>query len=75
MPALAHACRYLAAGRALLLLTPGEAPGMTAALAAAKIPVKPIKINPAKQQPIGPALQALLSKSTQLKVRQPSLRA
>lgn len=61
-------CRYMSAGRALLLLSPREAPGMKAQLEAARIPVKPIKINPAKQQAIGPALQALLSKSSQLKV-------
>ncbi len=60
--------RYTSAGRALLLLTPREAEGMRGALSEAKIPVKTIKINPAKQQPIGPALQALLSKNTQLKV-------
>ncbi|KAJ9516034.1 hypothetical protein QJQ45_024447 [Haematococcus lacustris] len=59
--------RYLAAGRALLLLTPSEAPGMQAALAAAKIPIKTIRVNPAAQQCIGPALAALLSKSVELK--------
>jgi hypothetical protein len=60
--------RYMSAGRALLMLTPVEAQGMLAAMAAAKIPYKPLKINPAKQQAIGPALQALLSKNAQLKV-------
>lgn len=34
----------------------------------AKVPVKTIKINPSKTQPITPALQALLSKNQALKV-------
>lgn len=42
---------------------------MLGALEAAKIPIKQIKPNPSKQQPVGPALQALLSKSVELKVR------
>lgn len=37
-----------------------------------KIPIKPLKINPNKTQPIGPALQALLSKSNELKVWPPT---
>jgi len=32
------------------------------------VPIRQIKINPAKQQPISPALEALLSKSVELKV-------
>jgi ATP-dependent RNA helicase DDX10/DBP4 len=58
----------MSSGRALLLLTPSESEGMTAALAAAKIPYKQLKINPSKQQTISPALQSLLSKNVQLKV-------
>lgn len=50
-----------------MLLTAREAQGLVPQLAAAKIPIKLIKINPAKQTPIGPALQALLSKSVELK--------
>jgi hypothetical protein len=41
---------------------------MLAALSAGKVPVKPIRINPAAQQSISPALQALLSRSVELKV-------
>lgn len=37
-------------------------------LEAAKVPVKAIKMNPQKQQPITGALQALLSKDPALKV-------
>ncbi|GFH25696.1 RNA helicase [Haematococcus lacustris] len=47
--------------------TASEAPGMQAALAAAKIPIKTIRVNPSAQQCIGPALAALLSKSVELK--------
>jgi hypothetical protein len=49
--------RYLAAGRALLLLAPCEKEGMLAALEEAKVPIKVIRHNPAKMQPVGPALQ------------------
>ena len=59
--------RYMASGHALLLLTPSEAPAMTQQLAQAKVPVKQLRHNPARVQPVGPALQALLSKSTELK--------
>ena len=41
---------------------------MLKALGAAKVPVKGIKMNPHKQQPITGALQALLSKDSALKV-------
>lgn len=34
----------------------------------AKVPVKQLKHNPAKVQPVTPALQALLSKDAELKV-------
>jgi hypothetical protein len=50
------------------MLTPGEAPGMRAALEAAAIPTKPLRMNPAKTQAVGPALQALCSKDAELKV-------
>ncbi|KAL3143488.1 hypothetical protein ABBQ38_002294 [Trebouxia sp. C0009 RCD-2024] len=59
--------RYVAEGRALLLLVPSEQEGMLKALAAAKVPVKAIKMNPSKQQAITGALQALLSKDSALK--------
>lgn len=59
--------RYMAAGRALLLLLPSEAAAMLAQLAAAKIPLTTMRPNPAKQQAVSGALQALLSKDPQLK--------
>ncbi|GBF94447.1 ATP-dependent RNA helicase [Raphidocelis subcapitata] len=59
--------RYLATGRALMLLTPAEKEGMVAALEEAKVPIKLLRHNPAKMQPVGPALQALLSKDQELK--------
>lgn len=40
---------------------------MVKRLEEAKVPVKPIKMNPAKRQQVTPALQALLSKSLELK--------
>jgi hypothetical protein len=58
-----------AGGRALLMLTPGEAAGMRAALEGAAIPTKPLRMNPGRTQAIGPALQALCSKDAELKVR------
>ncbi|DBB17176.1 TPA: hypothetical protein ACH3X3_014243 [Trebouxia sp. C0006] len=59
--------RYIAEGRALLLLLPSEQEAMLKALEVAKVPVKVIKMNPHKQQPITGALQALLSKDSALK--------
>ena len=41
---------------------------MLAALEAAKVPLKAIRANPAKTQAVTPALQALVSKSSELKV-------
>ncbi|GIL64765.1 hypothetical protein Vafri_18644 [Volvox africanus] len=59
--------RYLSSGRALLLLLPSEREAMLAALADAKVPLNQIRPNPAKQQAVTPALQALLSKDQELK--------
>lgn len=60
--------RYTSSGRALLLLTPSEHEGgFIDELLMAKVPIKLTKINPKKAQPIGPALQALLSKNVELK--------
>lgn len=42
---------------------------LTLQLEEAKVPVKQLKHNPAKVQPVTPALQALLSKDQELKVR------
>lgn len=56
----------------MLLLVPSEQEAMLKGLAAAKVPVKTIKMNPSKQQPITGALQALLSKDSALKVSQQS---
>ena len=51
----------------MLLLTPSER-AFLEQLEAAKVPVKSIKINPSKTQPLTPALQALLSKHLDMKV-------
>lgn len=59
--------RYVRSGRALLLLTPGEAPGMSAALAAAGVPITEARLNPGKAAPVSPSLAALLSKDADLK--------
>ncbi|PSC73011.1 DEAD-box ATP-dependent RNA helicase 32 [Micractinium conductrix] len=59
--------RYVSAGKGLLLLLPSEREGMLAQLEEAKVPVKQLKHNPAKVQPVTPALQALLSKDAELK--------
>ena len=58
---------HCAAGRGLLLLTPSEQ-AFLEQLQDAKVPIKSIKVNPGKTQPITPALQALLSKNQALKV-------
>ena len=51
------------------MLLPSEAEGMKAALAAAKIPLRPTKVNAARASAqLTPALQALLSKTLELKV-------
>jgi hypothetical protein len=50
-----------------MLLAPSER-AFVDQLAEAKVPIKCIKINPNKTQPITPALQAILSKSQDLKV-------
>ena len=55
-------------GRSLLFLLPGERGPMLGQLEAAKVPLKPLKVNPGRSQPVGPALQALLSKNAELKV-------
>ena len=51
----------------MLLLTPSER-AFLEQLEAAKVPVKSIKINSSKTQPLTPALQALLTKHLDLKV-------
>ena len=42
---------------------------MLAALAAARVPIRQIRLNPGRAQPVTPALQALLSKHGELKAR------
>ena len=59
--------RYTASGKSLLFLLPSEKEGMLGALHDAKVPTRQLKQNPAKIQPVSPALQALLSKDTALK--------
>ena len=57
-------------GRGLLVLLPSEKEAMVKLLTEAKIPIQATKINPSKTgQSLAPALQALLSKSPELKVR------
>ena len=50
------------------MLLPNEKEAMLQQLEDAKVPLKPLKINPNKTQPVSPALQALLSKNNDLKV-------
>lgn len=59
--------RYVSVGKSLLMIVPSEEKGMMAALESAGVPVKQIRMNPDKQQKIGPALQALCSKDAELK--------
>ena len=59
--------RYTAAGKGLLMLTPGESHFMKE-LEVAKVPLKPIKLNPKKQSSrIQSSMQGLLSKDSDLK--------
>ncbi|CAK9236175.1 unnamed protein product [Sphagnum troendelagicum] len=58
--------RYTATGRSLMFLLPSEQ-SMLAALEAMKIPIKLIKANQAKMQPVSGALAGLLSKDPDLK--------
>jgi hypothetical protein len=58
-----------AEGKSLLVLLPSERDAMLQRLRDAKVPVKQIKVNPGRAAPVGPALQALLSKDVQLKAR------
>ncbi len=51
------------------MLLPSEKEAMLNQLRDAKVPLKPLKINPSRSQPVSPALQALLSKNNELKVR------
>lgn len=59
--------RYTSAGRSLLLLVPSEREAMLEILKEGKIELKSLKHNPTKVQPVTPALQALLSKDSELK--------
>ncbi|EFN51307.1 hypothetical protein CHLNCDRAFT_28229, partial [Chlorella variabilis] len=71
VPAYIHrvgrTARYMSSGKGLLLLVPSEKEGMLAQLEEAKVPMKQLKHNPSKVQPVAPALQALLSKDGELK--------
>ena len=58
--------RYTAEGKGLLLLTPSES-AFAKELAAAKIPLKTMKLNQAKNQKITSSIQGLLGKDTELK--------
>ena len=59
-----------AGGKSLLMLLPSEKEAMLKQLEDAKVPLKPLKINPNRTQPVSPALQALLSKNNDLKACQ-----
>ncbi|KAL4857390.1 putative ATP-dependent RNA helicase DDX10 [Chlorella vulgaris] len=59
--------RYVSSGKGLVLLLPSERDAMLVQLEEAKVPMKQLKHNPAKVQPVTPALQALLSKDAELK--------
>ena len=50
-----------------MMLLPSEKEAMLKQLEGAKVPLKPLKINPKMTQPVSPALQALLSKNNELK--------
>ena len=58
-----------AEGKALMFLLPSEQEAMLRSLAARRIPINGIKANPSKTQEITGSLQALLSKTPELKVR------
>ena len=58
-----------AEGKALMFLLPSEQEAMLKRLAAKNIPINGIKANPSKTQEITGSLQALLSKTPELKVR------
>ena len=58
---------WSAGGKSLLMLLPSEREAMLKQLEGAKVPLKPLKINPNMTQPVSPALQALLSKNSDLK--------
>ena len=58
--------RYTAEGKGLLLLTPSES-AFAKELAAAKVPLKTMKLNQAKNQKITSSIQGLLGKDTELK--------
>ena len=64
---------FAAGGKSLLMLLPTEKEAMLKQLEDAKVPLKPLKINPSKTQPVSPALQALLSKNNDLKASHVSL--
>jgi len=59
--------RFRAKGSAMLLLTPSEAPAMVPKLAAAKIPVKQVHINPSAALSITGKIAAEVAADVQLK--------
>ena len=58
--------RYTAEGKGLLLLTPSEAK-FAEELATAKVPLKTMRLNQAKNTPITSSIQGLLGKDSELK--------
>ncbi|KAK9371364.1 P-loop containing nucleoside triphosphate hydrolase protein [Lipomyces kononenkoae] len=59
--------RFDSTGRALLLVTPSELPGMQARLAAKKVPIEKITIKESKKKSIRQHLQALCFKNPEIK--------
>lgn len=57
-----------AGGQSLLMLLPSERDAMVRQLEDKKVPIKELKVRSKQAQPVGPALQALLSKDNELKV-------
>lgn len=64
----AHRLSGCVGGHGLLVLLPSEQAGMVEALKAANVPVKSTRLNPTSLQSAASAMQALLSKHSELKV-------
>jgi ATP-dependent RNA helicase DDX10/DBP4 len=63
----------VAGGRSLLMLLPSEKEAMLKQLEDKRVPIRELRVSSKKTQPLGPALQALLSKDIELKVRMHAL--
>jgi hypothetical protein len=56
-------------GHSVMMLLPSEEESMLQLLKEANIPLRAMKVNPKRTQSVTPALQSLLSKNKDLKVR------